>query len=223
MRTVSLRGSPTVMRDSLAAIASEAAPTRSAGTNTRRIAVHFCPDFTVISRTTSLTNRSKDSLPGAVPGSRTAAFRLSASMLTRTERPATAGCDRMIAAVSAEPVNDTTSNGCSASISPAELPQTMDSAPGGNTPASMTSWTMRCVSHAVAVAGLTITGTPESSAGAAFSHKPQDGKLNALMNSATPRVGVAMCWLWNDGSLPRRAGSPSTSRRASPSESPSFA
>ena len=52
---------------------------------------------------------------------------------------------------------------------------------------------MRCVSQAVAVAGLTITGTPDSSAGAAFSHKPQIGKLKALMNSATPRVGTSTC------------------------------
>ncbi len=144
-------------------------------------------------------------------------------MLARTERFATAACDRMTAAVSAEPVNDTTSNGSSASIRPAELPHTTDSAPGGSTPASITSFTMRCVSHAVEVAGFTITGTPESSAGAAFSHRPHDGKLNALMNSATPRVGTCRWRLWKLSSLPRRTASPSASQRASPSAAPIFA
>ena len=110
-------------------------------------------------------------------------------MFTRTERCVTAGCERITAAVSAEPVNETTSNGCSWSIRPPAEPQITDSAPAGSTPASTTSFTMRCVSQAVAVAGLTITGTPDSSAGAAFSHRPQLGKLNALMKSATPRVG----------------------------------
>ena len=65
-----------------------------------------------------------------------------------------------------------------------------DNAPGGSTPASITSLTMRCVSQAVAVPGLTMMGTPDSSAGAAFSHRPQLGKLKALINSATPRVGT---------------------------------
>ena len=38
-------------------------------------------------------------------------------------------------------------------------------------------------------------GTPDSSAGAAFSHKPQAGKLKALMNRATPRLGSST---WRD-------------------------
>ncbi|MNT91932.1 hypothetical protein D3C72_2331130 [compost metagenome] len=68
---------------------------------------------------------------------------------------------------------------------------------------------MRWVSQAVAVAGLTITGTPASNAGAAFSHNPQLGKLKALINSATPRVGTSTCCDWNNGSLPSRTASPS--------------
>jgi hypothetical protein len=44
---------------------------------------------------------------------------------------------------------------------------------------------MRWVSQAVEVPGLTTTGTPDSRAGAAFSHRPQLGKLKALMNSAS--------------------------------------
>ncbi len=82
---------------------------------------------------------------------------------------------------------------------------------------------MRCVSHAVAVAGLMITGTPDSSAGAAFSHNPHDGKLNALMKSATPRVGVSTCCETNVLSLLRLAASPSRNVRTSPSDAPSFA
>ena len=187
------------------------------------MAVHFWPDLTVISRTTSRTNRLKASLPGAASGSRTALLRLSASMLARTERWATAGCARMMPAVSAEPVNETTSKGCSWSMSPAELPAMTDKAPAGSTPASITSRTMRCVSQAVDVAGLTMTGTPESRAGAAFSHSPQDGKLNALMSSATPRAGTCRCCDRNTGSLPSLMASPSRSARTSPSASPHLA
>jgi hypothetical protein len=161
--------------------------------------------------------------PGASPGSSSAELTLSASMLTRTERCTTAACERISAAVSAEPVNETTSKGCSWSSSPAELPQMTDSAPGGSTPASTTSRTMRCVSQAVAVAGLTTTGTPDSSAGAAFSHRPQLGKLKALMNSARPRVGTSTCCDWNSASFPRRMGSPSVRKRRSPSPSPNLA
>jgi hypothetical protein len=68
-------------------------------------------------------------LSAASPGSSKAELTLSASMLTRTERCTTAGCERMTAAVSAEPVNDTTSNGCSWSSKPAELPQMTDRRP----------------------------------------------------------------------------------------------
>ncbi|MCY1558320.1 hypothetical protein D9M68_952430 [compost metagenome] len=89
--------------------------------------------------------------------------------------------------------------------------------------ASITSFTMRWVNHAVAVAGLMITGTPESRAGAAFSHRPQLGKLKALMNSATPCVGCRTCWVWNTGSLPMRMRSPSSSACALPRASPCFA
>jgi hypothetical protein len=113
MRTVSLRGLPTVVLARRADTASATAPYTSAGTSTRRMAVHFWPDFTVISRATSLTSSSKASEPGAAPGSSSALFRLSASMLTRTERSATAEWRRISAAVSALPVKDSTSKACS--------------------------------------------------------------------------------------------------------------
>ena len=54
-----------------------------------------------------------------------------------------------------------------------------------------------------------ITGTPLRSAGAAFSHKPHAGKLKALINNATPGVGVKMCWEANKGSFASRELSPS--------------
>ena len=223
MRTASLRGLPTLVLANRAEIASAAAPYSASGTKMRRMAVHFWPDFCVISRATSLASSSKASLPGATPSSSSALLTLSASMLTRTERCVTAACERISAAVSAEPVKETTSKGSSASIRPAELPHTTDNAPAGSTPASTTSATMRCVSQAVAVAGFTTTGTPESSAGAAFSHRPQPGKLKALMKSARPRVGTSTWRLWNTGSLARRAASPSSRKRRSPRLSPSLA
>ena len=201
-------------------MASAAAPYTACGTKMRRMAVHFWPALTVISRTTSRTSRSKAGLPGVASGSSSALFRLSASMFTRTECRATAAWPRISAAVSAEPVKDSTSKGCSASSRPAELPHTMLSAPGGNTPASITSLTMRWVSQAVAVAGLTMTGTPDSNAGAAFSHRPQAGKLKALMNKATPGVGTCTCCDWNRGSLPSFTASPSRRCVASPSAAP---
>ena len=116
-------------------------------------------------------------------------------MLQRTDSSVTARWLRMILPVSAEPVKLTTSNACSWSMRPADEPQMTDNAPKGSTPASTTSLTMRWVNQAVAVAGLMMTGTPDSNAGAAFSQRPQLGKLNALMNSATPRVGTWMCWV----------------------------
>ena len=223
MRTDSVRGLPTVMRASRADTAWATASYCDAGTRTRRMAVHFCPDLTVISRTTSLTSRSKAGEPAASPGISSAEFRLSASTFARTERDATAGWPRTAAAVSAEPVKDTTSKGSSASSSPAEEPHTTDSAPAGSTPDSTTSRTMRCVSQAVAVAGLTTTGTPDSSAGAAFSHRPQDGKLKALMNSARPCTGNCTWRLRKLSSLPSFTASPSSRKRRSPSEAASFA
>ena len=76
----------------------------------RRIAVHFCPALSVISRTTSFTNNPNSSESGATPGARMIAFRLSASMFRRIERATTFGCVLMRAAVAAEPVKQITSS-----------------------------------------------------------------------------------------------------------------
>src|SRR5258708_35204094 len=66
----------------------------------------------------------------------------------------------------------------------------MEIAPGGKIFAFTISSTIRCVSQAVGEAGFTTTGTPESNAGAAFSHSPQAGKLNALRKTAAPFSGI---------------------------------
>ena len=58
---------------------------KARGAMTRRMAVHFWPAFTVISRATSLTKRSNSGVPGAASGPRIAALRLSASMVKRME------------------------------------------------------------------------------------------------------------------------------------------
>jgi hypothetical protein len=86
MRVSAARGSPTLVPLSLAASASATAFASPAGTKMRRIAVHFCPALTVISRTTSRTKASKAALPAVEPGASNAALMLSASMFTGTLR-----------------------------------------------------------------------------------------------------------------------------------------
>ena len=61
-------------------------------------------------------------------------------------------------------------------------------------PASTMSWTMRHVTSAVLVAGLATTGMPARRAHAAFSPRPQAGKLKALTCTATPWRGTLTCW-----------------------------
>src|SRR3979490_971550 len=126
--------------------------------------VHFWPAFNVISRTTSFTRRSNRSVPGVQSGPRMAAFMLSASMFTRTERRRTFAWERIRAAVSAEPVKETMSSSRTwASRSRAE-PQMMEIAPGGKISAFTISSTIRCVSQAVGEAGFTSVGHPDGDA-----------------------------------------------------------
>ena len=75
----------------------------------RRMAVHFCPALTVISRATSLTNRSNSGVPGAASGPRIEALRLSRSAMKRTLSRAMTGWVWSFIAVCAEPVKLTTS------------------------------------------------------------------------------------------------------------------
>ena len=58
---------------------------RPAGTNARRIAVHFCPALTVISVTSCLTYRSNSRVPAVASGPRMEQLSESASALNRTE------------------------------------------------------------------------------------------------------------------------------------------
>src|SRR5215831_9749928 len=190
MRVFACRGSPTLVPLSFSASASATASAFPAGTKMRRIAVHFCPAFTVISRTTSRRKASKATLPGAESGASSAALMLSASMFTGTLLATTLGWPRTRAAVSAEPVKAMRSSLVSAARSSPAPPHRRLSAPSGSTFAAMTSFTMACASSAVAEAGLARIGTPAMSDTAAFSHSPQLGKLKALMWTATPRRGA---------------------------------
>ena len=82
---------------------------KARGAITRRMAVHFCPAFTVISRATSLTKRSNSGVPGPASGPRIAALRLSASIVKRVEFSTIAAPERSLRPVQAEPVKVTTS------------------------------------------------------------------------------------------------------------------
>ena len=73
------------------------------------MAVHFCPAFAVISRTTSLTNRSNSGVPGVASGPSTAAFSESRSATKRTALREIAGWLRSFSEVSIEPVKATRS------------------------------------------------------------------------------------------------------------------
>ena len=99
----------------------------------------------------------------------------------------------MRAAVSAEPVKETMSSSRTWPNKSRAEPQTIEIAPSGKIPAFTTSSTIRWVSQAVGEAGFTTTGTPDNSAGATFSQRPQAGKLNALMKTAAPFAGVRKC------------------------------
>src|SRR5271155_6115494 len=70
----------------------------------------------------------------------------------------------------------------------------MEMAPSGRIPDFMMSSAILWVSQAVGDAGFTTMGTPASKAGAAFSHRPQAGKLKALMKMAAPFAGSRKCW-----------------------------
>src|SRR5258706_5193974 len=85
----------------------------------------------------------------------------------------------------------------------------MEIAPGGKIFAFAISSTIRCVSQAVGEAGFTTTGTPESNAGAAFSHSPQAGKLNALMQTAAPLASIRKSWPTNALLFEREIWAPS--------------
>jgi hypothetical protein len=150
------------------------------------MAVHFCPVFWVSSRTTSPTNRSNSSVPGAASGPRIEQLSESASALKRTASPITVGWPRRRRAVAADPVKAMVSCPVRWSSRSPTAPQSSWTDPGGSAPDSTRCRKASSVTYAVWVAGLTIAGTPASTAGASFSSIPQTGKLKASMNTATP-------------------------------------
>jgi len=90
-------------------IALMTSSTIGSGTIVRRIAVHFCPAFDVISRTTSLTKRSNSSVPGFDSGPSIEKLSESASWLNRVEFSTIAFPDLSLRPVVADPVKVTTS------------------------------------------------------------------------------------------------------------------
>ena len=137
MRLPSSRGSPTVVLASRSRIAASTASRCSAGAMARRMAVHFCPALTVISLTTSLTNRSNSGVPGAASGPSSEALRLSCSAMKRTLSRSTPGGSGASCAVAAEPVKLTTSCPVRWSNRSPTPPTISCSAPGGSSPVSI--------------------------------------------------------------------------------------
>ena len=119
MRTPSLRGLPTVVLASRAPIASAAARTAPAARRTRRIAVHFWPDFCGHLARHLAQEQLEGSPPRPRRGQSRRRFRLSASMLTRTERVRN-GRVRADVARCRRTREGTTSNGRKRSSRPAE-------------------------------------------------------------------------------------------------------
>ena len=141
IRTPSAAGLPTVVLASRADAASTTASRCCAGTNARRIAVHFCPALTVISATRPLTYRSNSGVPGAASGPRIDRFSESASPVNRTLRATRSGCVRSFAAVDAEPVNPTLSCSVRWSNRSPRPPATNCTEPAGSRPESTISST----------------------------------------------------------------------------------
>ena len=134
MRTSSRAGSPTTVFESRVRSRDATASSCARGTMARRIAVHFCPAFAVISRATSLTKRSNSSSSGDTSGARMAQFSESASALNGTDWRTRFGCTRSFAAVSAEPVKVTMSLPSRRSSRSPVLPITSCRLPSGSSP-----------------------------------------------------------------------------------------
>ena len=133
MRTSSRDGSPTTtfLARRARSLLGDRIESGWRGTIARRMAVHFWPDLTVISRATSLTKRSNSSSSGVTSGARIAQLSESASALNGIEWRTRFGCTRSLAAVSAEPVKVTMSLPSSRSSRSPVLPITSCSAAFG--------------------------------------------------------------------------------------------
>ena len=116
MRTPSTAGSPTLIFASRSRRRAATASRCLRGTIARRIAVHFWPALTVISRATSLTKRSNSSSSGVDVGTEDRGVeRVGLGVERDRAREQVRGARAASAAVSAEPVKVTTS--CSSSRS----------------------------------------------------------------------------------------------------------
>ena len=109
IRVSLLEGSPILVFANRSLIASVTSLIRFLGTIVRRIAVHFCPAFDVISIATSFTNNLNSSILGVMSGPKTDALSESASKLNLTELRIMLGWALSFCPVAAEPVKVTTS------------------------------------------------------------------------------------------------------------------
>jgi len=158
--------------------------------------VHFWPAFQRHLATDFFTRRSNRSVPAVQSGPRMAAFMLSASMFTRgTARAIHSHGNECARPVSAEPVKETMSSflergrvGRGSGAADDEI------APDGKISAFTISSTIRwrqpsrgrsVLHHA--------SGLPESSRRRSLFAETQAGKLNALMKTAAPFVGIRKC------------------------------
>ena len=107
--TPSASGLPMVTRLKAFAKALCTSSAKDSGTIMRRMAVHFCPHFTVISFLTSLTKRLNSSVPGLASSPSTDALSESASIVKGTACSTMLGCCLSFLPVAAEPVKVTTS------------------------------------------------------------------------------------------------------------------
>src|SRR5690606_3401334 len=122
----------------------------------------FCPAFAVISRCTSFTKASNSGVPGAASGPRMEALSESCSAMKRVAFWTRLRFMRSMAAVSAEPVKETTSWPESWSSRSPVPPTTNCTAPSGTSPDSTIMRKQASATHAVAEAGLTMAGMPAS-------------------------------------------------------------
>ena len=167
----------------------------SSWTISRRRLVQRCPAVPTAAKSTPRTTRSRSAL-----GATTAALLPPSSRSERPSRAAMRGASSLPIAV--EPVAETSgirpsSASCTARSAP---PTTSSKSPSGTSPNRSAARSSSCV---VAIAlsgarsdGFQSTGSPQTSASAAFQLHTATGKLNALMTATGPsgcHVSVSRC------------------------------
>ena len=157
------------------------------GTIARRIAVHFCPVFEVISTTSCFTYASNSGVPATASVPSTEALIESVSLVNRTPPVCTESFARSFSAVDAEPVKATRSPRRRWSNRSGTLPDTSCSDPVGqqarlDEDAHERLGEVAGRASRASRASARRRGTP----GANFSSDPHTGKLKALICTATP-------------------------------------